>query len=67
MRREFLTCKVENASMERDEICVCGHYKSVHRTYGCTVWKQNPDKKQPERVWCQCKGFVARKAAAAGR
>lgn len=58
--------------MARDEICICGHFQSTHRTYGCTVSKPNPDankkKNAPDRIFCQCKAFqvTARKAAHAG-
>lgn len=49
--------------MVRDEICVCGHPQSWHRTYGCTVLRPNPDPKKTDRVLCQCKKFEAQKAA----
>ena len=29
----------------------------LHRTYGCTGWRPNPDPKKTDRVWCQCKMF----------
>ncbi len=49
--------------MVRDEICVCGHPQSLHRTYGCNGWHPNPDPKKTDRVGCQCKAFQKRKAA----
>lgn len=37
-----------------NEICVCGHPQSVHRTYGCIAYEgQN-------RGCCQCKAFRPR-------
>lgn len=59
--------------MERDEVCVCGHPQSMHRSYGCTASRVNTDpkkssadpKKPVERLWCQCKGFEAQKAVGA--
>jgi hypothetical protein len=32
--------------MERNEMCVCGHPQSLHRTYGCTGTRANPDPKK---------------------
>jgi hypothetical protein len=49
--------------MARDEICVCGHPQSLHRTYGCNGSHPNPDPKKTERVFCQCKAFQKPKAA----
>jgi len=49
--------------MQRDEICVCGHPQSLHRTYGCIGMLASPDAKRTERLFCQCKEFKARKAA----
>jgi hypothetical protein len=49
--------------MVRDEVCVCGHPQSLHRTYGCNGSKPNLDPKKTERVFCQCKAFQAQKAA----
>jgi hypothetical protein len=46
-----------------DEICVCGHPQSLHRTYGCNGSRPNPDPKKTDRVFCQCKEFQKRKAA----
>jgi hypothetical protein len=46
--------------MDRDELCVCGHPQSSHRTYGCTTWRPNPDPKKTDRIWCQCKGFQSK-------
>jgi len=50
----------------RDEICVCGHPQSLHRTYGCNGWRPNPDLKKTERIGCECKTFKVGKAAHAG-
>jgi hypothetical protein len=47
--------------MERDEVCVCGHPRQSHRTYGCTAWCPSPDPKKADRVWCQCRVFQAKK------
>ncbi len=33
--------------MASDEICVCGHPQSLHRTYGCNGSHPNPDPKKP--------------------
>lgn len=33
--------------MASDEICVCGHPQSLHRTYGCNGSHPNPDPKNP--------------------
>ena len=48
-----------------DEICVCGHPQSLHRSYGCngTHPNPNPDPKKTARVGCQCKAFQKPKAA----
>jgi hypothetical protein len=51
------------AHVERNEMCACGHPQSLHRTYGCTGTRSNPDPKKTDRVWCQCKAFQAQKAA----
>jgi hypothetical protein len=51
--------------MLRDELCVCGHPQSLHRTYGCTGTRPNPDPKKTDRLWCQCKAFQAQKVARA--
>lgn len=55
--------------MTRDEVCVCGHLHSTHRTYGCTATKPNPDagkkKNVPDRIFCQCKRFQATSQARA--
>jgi hypothetical protein len=40
--------------MASNEICVCGHPQSAHRTYGCIGSQENT------RTWCQCKTFRAR-------
>ena len=32
--------------MERNEMCVCGHPQSLHRAYGCTGSRFNPDPKK---------------------
>ena len=32
--------------MVRDEICVCGHPQSLHRTYACNGSHPNPDPKK---------------------
>jgi hypothetical protein len=52
--------------MVRDEMCVCGHPQSLHRTYGCNGTLPSPDLKKTNRVFCQCKAFQKRKAAHAG-
>jgi hypothetical protein len=52
--------------MVRDEICVCGHPQSLHKTYGCNGWQPNPDHNKTDRLWCQCKTFQKRKVAHAG-
>ncbi len=49
--------------MASDEICVCGHPQSLHRTYGCNGSHPNPDPKKSDRVGCLCKAFQKRKAA----
>jgi hypothetical protein len=49
--------------MQRDELCVCGHPQSLHRTYGCNGTLPNPDLKKTNRVGCPCKAFKAGKAA----
>jgi hypothetical protein len=46
-----------------DEICVCGHPQSLHRTYGCNGSHPNPDPKKTDRVFCHCKAFQKRNAA----
>jgi hypothetical protein len=33
--------------MLRDEVCVCGHPLWLHRSYGCTGTRPNPDPKGP--------------------
>ena len=47
----------------QDEICVCGHRQSLHRSYGCNGTRPNPDPKKTDPVGCQCKAFQAQKAA----
>lgn len=49
--------------MVRNEVCVCGHPQSSHRTYGCTAMRPNPDLKKTERISCPCKAFQAQKTA----
>ena len=49
--------------MLRDEVCVCGHLLSLHRSYGCTGTRPNPDPGKTNRLWCQCKAFQAQKIA----
>jgi hypothetical protein len=39
--------------MLRDEVCLCGHSLSFHRTYGCTGTRPNLDRKKTD----QCKTF----------
>lgn len=46
--------------MDGNEICVCGHSKAAHRSYGCAAWLPVPSKKL-DRVWCLCKEFRAKK------
>ena len=49
--------------MLRDEVCVCGHPLWLHRSYGCTGTRPNPDPNKTDRLWCQCKTFEVRKVA----
>jgi hypothetical protein len=49
--------------MLRNEVCICGHPQSLHRTYGCTGTRPNPDPKKTDRLWCKCKAFQAPKVA----
>jgi hypothetical protein len=51
------------AAMERNEMCICGHPQRLHRNYGCTGSRFNPDPKRTERRWCLCRGFLAQKVA----
>jgi hypothetical protein len=51
--------------MLRNEICICGHPLSSHRTYGCTALRPNPDPKKSGPVYCHCKRFEVQKAARA--
>jgi hypothetical protein len=51
--------------LHHDDVCVCGHPQSLHRSYGCTGTRPNPDPKKAERLWCQCKAFQAQKVARA--
>jgi hypothetical protein len=46
--------------MDRDELCVCGHPHSLHRTYACTGWRRDADPKKTDRIWCQCRVFRSR-------
>jgi hypothetical protein len=60
---EYTRSEGSMAHVERNEMCACGHPQSLHRTYGCTGTRSNPDPKKTDRVWCQCKAFQAQKAA----
>jgi hypothetical protein len=43
--------------MERDEMCICGHPQSAHRTYGCTGSSPNPDLKKTYAFCASAKHF----------
>jgi hypothetical protein len=47
--------------MVHDEICVCGHPQSLHRTYGCNGPHPNPDPQKPTVSSVSAKHFKNRK------
>ncbi len=47
--------------MEHDEVCVCGHGRQSHRTYGCIAWRPSSNPMKADRVYCQCKAFQVKK------